>query len=184
MPIRQWTLFMLAAVIILIIGGCTPGKPAAEKSGLSAAFDPENPLEYGMSGIYLDQGIAGAMNVLQPKQYEFMDAVSRQSLTVEQLAKGEGTVATGIVQLDHSQLLLKVRNGVITSIIMGGAPEAEGEKYRTNRGVPLYAPVEQVKEKYGDTADGKELIYKGSKYQMLFSIHNGKVIGFRFDTIQ
>jgi hypothetical protein len=41
-----------------------------------------------------------------------------------------------------------------------------------------------VKKLYGETTVGKEMIYKGSKYQILFSVHDNKVIGFRFDPVQ
>ena len=157
----------------------------AEKS-IAEKFDPENQQEYGMLGIYLGEGIKEAINQLKPTQYEFMDAVSRQSLTVDQLAQGEGTVSTGIVTLGQSQIMLKVRGGVVESIMTGGIPEAEGKKLKTNRGVAMYDSVDKVNQTYGEAQakTDKEITYKGSTYQMQFAVYHDRVIGYRFDRVQ
>ncbi|MGC5325577.1 hypothetical protein [Brevibacillus sp. SYSU BS000544] len=171
--------------VCLLITGCTqtttPPNPAPQ---ITEKFDPENKLEYGMMGVYLGQGIKEAMDQLKPTQYEFMDAVSRESLTVEQLARGEGTVSTGMIMIGKAQIIMKVRNGVVESLMTGGMSEEEGKTIKTNRGVAVYDGVDKVKQAYGETQGDKELIFKGSTYQMLFSIHNGKVLGYRFDLVK
>lgn len=186
---RSYVLFIsLLAAALLMIGGCTQKTEPAEGTNntgqLSGAFDPENQKEYGLLGIYLGQGIKEAMDVLKPTKYEFMDTVSRESLTVDQLAAGRETMATGILLKDHAQLMLKVKNGMVQSILMGGVPEQEAQNYKTNRGLAVYDSVDQLKKLYGETAEGKEMVYKGSKYQALFSINQGKVIGYRFDPVE
>lgn len=176
------TCLLLALVLLLAATGCSaPAEPGGQNEPLAGAFDPENPREYGMRGAYLGQGIAEAMELLQPVRYEFMDAATRASMTVEQLANGEGSVATGILLLESAQLILRVQDGVVTSIMMAGAPEPEGHKYRTNRGLALYDPVSRVKELYGEAPGTNELVYERNGYRATFSVHDGKVIGFRFD---
>jgi hypothetical protein len=182
MKIRKHFGIMLLLAVILLLGACTPthqgdGQP-------DGAFDPENPKEYGVSGIYLGQGIKEAMDVLKPTKYDFMDAVTRESYTVEQLAEGKGTVVMGMILINHSQMMVKVRNGVLESIILGGISREDAPTLKTNRGIAMYDSVEKVRQLYGQAPAGKELIYKGSKYQALFSIHDNKVIGFRFDPVQ
>ncbi|WP_134685912.1 hypothetical protein [Brevibacillus migulae] len=181
---RIWA-FCLMAVLLLLAAGCSGGESTTNENGLSASFDAENAKEYGIRGVYLGQGIAEAMQELKPTQYEFMDAETRQSMTIDQLAKGEGTVSMGMILIDKAQLMMKVRAGVVESIIMGSVPTEAGKQFATNRGFPLYGTVEELKQLYGNpTSEGNEWVYKGSKYQALFSIHEGKVIGFRFDPVQ
>lgn len=181
---KKWVL-LIAVFLLLFAAGCGKEEPAANENGLSASFDPENAQEYGMRGIYLGQGIADAMQLLKPTRYEFMDAASRQSMTIDQLAKGEGTVSMGIIMLDNAQLMMKVRGGVVESIMMGGVPPEAGKQFATNRGLAMYGTVDELKKLYGNpVADGNEWIYKGSKYRALFSVLEGKVIGFRFDLVQ
>lgn len=176
--------YLLVAVILLISGCSNGSKPEPGNGQFSTAFDPENPQEYGLNGIYLGQGIKEAMDVLKPTKYDFMDAVTRESLTIDQLAAGQGSVVMGIILLDRTQLMIKVRQGVVESIILGGVPQEEASKIKTNRGLAMYESAEQVKKLYGGAPEGKELVYKGTKYQALFSVHDNKVIGFRFDPVQ
>jgi hypothetical protein len=177
---RIWFVRLLLVAVLLLHACSTAGG----NGELSAAFDPENPREYGVRGIYLGQGIKEAMDRLKPTKYDFMDAVTRESYTVEQLASGAGTVAMGIVLVDHSQLMVKVRNGVLESIILGGVSETDAAEFTTNRGFALYESVDKLKEVYGEAPTGQEMVYKGSKYQALFSVHDNKVIGVRFDRVQ
>lgn len=185
---RHTLLIGLIVALLFLVGGCnqgaTPPNTAATTPALAEKFDPENQQEYGMLGVYLGQGIKEAMNQLKPTRYEFMDAVSRQSMTVDQLAKGEGTVSTGMIMIGNSQIIMKVRGGLIESLMTGGISEAEGKTIRTNRGVAVYDSIDKVKQAYGESQGDKELIYKGSKYQMLFSIVKDKVVGYRFDLVQ
>ncbi len=176
---RYWTMLF---AIVLLLGACSSSHSGHGQLG--DAFDPENQLEYGVRGIYLGQGIKEAMDVLKPTKYDFMDAVTRESYTVEQLAEGKGTVAMGIILIDHSQMMIKVRNGLIDSIILGGISKEDAPQLKTNRGIAMYDTVEQVKKLYGEAPDDKQLVYKGSKYQAMFSVHNNQVIGFRFDSVQ
>jgi len=180
---NHWKTWMLV-IALIVAAGCAQQPPAEDGQALGSQFDPENPREYGMMGIYLGQNIAEAIELLKPDRYEFMDAVSRESLTVEQLAQGEGTVAMGMIMVDQAQLMLKVRNAAVESIIMGGVPEAVAPQYKTNRGLALYDSAARLKELYGEAGDGEELVYKGNQYQALFRVHDGKVIGFRFDRVQ
>lgn len=174
-------------ILSIMITGCTQTSTPPNTTTtpqITEKFDPENKLEYGLNGVYLGQGIQEAMNVLKPTKYEFMDAMSRESMTVEQLARGEGTVSTGMIMIGKAQIIMKVRKGAVESIMTGGLSETEGKTIKTNRDVAVYDSVDLVKQKYGETQGDKELIYKGSTYQMLFSIHNGRVMGFRFDLVQ
>jgi len=181
MKVRKRFGIMLLLAVVLLLGACTP---ASSGNGLpNSPFDPENPREYGVSGIYLGQGIKEAMDVLKPARYDFMDAVTRESYTVEQLAEGKGTVVMGILLINHSQMMVKVRNGVLESIILGGISKEDAPALKTNRGVAVYDSVEQVRKRYGNAQEGKDLVYRGSKYQARFSIHNNQVIGFRFDPV-
>jgi hypothetical protein len=177
---RIWLMCLLVAAVLLL--------PACSSAGgdgqLAETFDPENPREYGIRGIYLGQGITEAMDVLKPTRYDFMDAVTRESYTVEQLAAGAGTVAMGIILIDRTQLMVKVRNGALESIMLGGVSETDAPQFKTNRGFTLYQSVDRLKQLYGEAPIGREMVYKGSKYQALFSIHDNKVIGFRFDPVQ
>lgn len=186
---RSYVLFIsLLTAALLIISGCAqdkqPAQGTTDSQQLSGAFDPENQKEYGMLGIFLGQGIKAAMDTLKPTKYEFMDTVTRESLTVDQLAAGKEMMATGIILLDHAQMMMKVKNGQVQSIMMGGVPEQEASKFKTNRGLAVYDSVDQLKKLYGETAEGREMVYKGSKYQALFSINQGKVIGYRFDPVE
>ena len=180
--------FLLVLLVLCLAVGCqsaAPEKPNASDGGatLSQTFDPENPHEYGIKGIYLGEGIKEAMELLKPEKYDFMDAATRASLTVDQLAEGKGSVATGILLVDKTQVLLKVAKGTVQSIVLGGVPEEESKSFATNRGVAVYDSVDQVKKMYGETSGEKELIYKGSTYQITFIANEGKVIGIRFDPV-
>lgn len=184
---RFYLINTLIIAVLLGMTGCsqaTPQQGSATVTPVSDKFDPENQKEYGMQGVYLGEGIKEAIDQLKPTQYDFMDAVSRQSMTVEQLAKGEGTISTGVVTLGKIQIIMKVQNGVIDSLMTGGIPESEGKNLKTNRGVALYDTADKVKAAYGEAQGDKELVYKGSKYQMLYTIFNGKIIGYRFDKVQ
>ncbi|MGD8189992.1 hypothetical protein ACQCN2_08420 [Brevibacillus ginsengisoli] len=185
--------YLLTSLIIaafFLLSGCnqttTPSSTQTANPAVADKFDPEKQQEYGMLGIYLGEGVKEAIDQLKPTHYEFMDAISRQSLTVDQLAKGEGTVSTGIVTLGPSQVMLKVRGGVVESIMTGGIPESEGKNIKTNRGVAVYESTEKVKQVYGDpqSESDKELVYKGSTYQMQFAVFQNRVIGYRFDRVQ
>lgn len=176
---------VLYLAVLLVLNGCAGEKASIEGPlQLAGSFEPDNPLEYGTRGIYLSQGVKEAIGVLKPERYEFIDAVTKETLTVDQLAAGEGNAALGIVFVDQAQLMLKVRGGVVESIIVGGVPEQNADKFKTNRGLPMYASAQQVEKLYGEAAGDKEMIYKGSKYQALFIMHSGKVIGYRFDPVQ
>lgn len=187
---RYYLLNSLIIAAWVLLSGCnqttTPPNVQTESPSIAEKFDPENQQEYGMLGIYLGEGIKEAIEKLKPTQYEFMDAVSRESLTIDQLAKGEGSVSTGIVILGQSQIMLKVRGGVVESILTGGIPESEGKKVTTNRGVAMYDSVEKVKQVYGEPQEQgeKDLFYKGSTYQIQFSVFHDRVIGYRFDRVQ
>lgn len=172
-------------MVLVLLGGCGPSATPAEDSQLklSGAFDPENAQEYGIRGIYVGQGIKEAMDQLKPSKYDFMDAISRASMTVDQLAQGEGTIATGMLVVDNAQLMLKVRNGVVESILVGGIEEANRDKFKTNRGLALYDSPEKMKQLYGEASGENVVTYQGSKYMMQYNVLNGKVIGFRFETV-
>lgn len=178
-------LLMLLVVLALLTGCSSTVEPAKGDQGqLAGAFDPDHAQEYGIRGAFVGQGIKEAMDTMKPEKYDFMDVTSRASMTIDQLANGEGTLAAGMLRVDNSQLMLKVRNGVIDSILVGGIVETERDKFKTNRGLALYDTVEQAKKLYGDAAGENELIYKGKAQQMVLSIVGGKVVGFRFETIQ
>lgn len=78
---RIVAMFLLA---VLLLAACS-----------SAGFDPENKQEYGVGGIYLGQNVKEALDVLKPTRADFMDMVSRQTYTVEQMAQGAGHVRFG-----------------------------------------------------------------------------------------
>ncbi|MGO0062092.1 hypothetical protein ACTID9_19005 [Brevibacillus fluminis] len=183
---KSRSIFLMLLVVLAIITGCnSKAEPAKGEQGqLAASFDPENAKEYGIRGIYVGQGIKEAMDTLKPTKYDFMDVESRASLTVDQLANGEGTLVTGMLVVDNSQLMLKVRKGVVDSILVGGIVETQRDKFKTNRGLALYDTVEQAKKLYGDAQGDSELTYKGKNQQMQFSTVNGKIVGFRFELIQ
>lgn len=176
---------MLLVALAIMTGCNSKAEPAKGEQGqLTASFDPENAKEYGIRGIYVGEGIKEAMDTLKPTKFDFMDVTSRASMTVDQLANGEGTLATGMLVVDDSQLMLKVRGGVVDSILVGGIMEDQRDKFKTNRGLALFDTVEQAKKLYGDAAGANELTYKGKNQQMQFSTVNGKIVGFRFELIQ
>ncbi|ATO48164.1 hypothetical protein [Brevibacillus laterosporus] len=185
----NWKVIVGSAVLASVVAltGCQPTgttSPApTENTTLAPTFDPENAKEFGIRGAHVGEGIKEAMAALKPEKYEFMDMISRESLTVEQLAKGEGNITTGILFADQAQVLVTVQKGVVTSIMVGGIPQEQGDKFKTNRGLSMYESIDKVKQLYGDAAGDKELTYKGSKYQVTFSLNNNKVIGYRFDVL-
>ncbi|MDN9012237.1 hypothetical protein [Brevibacillus laterosporus] len=186
---RNWKMIVGSVVLasVAALTGCQPTGTASvaptENTTLAPAFDPENAKEFGIRGAHVGEGIKEVMDAMKPEKYEFMDMISRESLTVEQLAKGEGNITTGILFADQAQVLVTVQKGVVTSIMVGGIPQEQIDKFKTNRGLSMYDTIDKVKQIYGDVAGNKELTYKGSKYQVTFSINNGKVIGYRFDTL-
>ncbi|OAJ73733.1 hypothetical protein AYJ08_12310 [Brevibacillus sp. SKDU10] len=184
---RNWKMNVGSAVLASVVAltGCQPTGTTSlaptENTTLAPAFDPENAKEFGIRGAHVGEGIKEVMDALKPEKYEFMDMISRESLTVEQLAKGEGNITTGILFADQAQVLVTVQKGVVTSIMVGGIPQEQSDTFKTNRGLSMYDSIDKVKQIYGEVAGDKELTYKGSKYQVTFSINNGKVIGYRFD---
>jgi hypothetical protein len=175
-----WLAVWLA--VVLMLQACA-GAPAGQ-GRLPAAFDPENPQEYGVRGIHLGQNIKEAMDVLKPTQADFMDAVTRESFTVDQLASGAGTVVTGMLLVDGTQMMIKVRGGVLESIILGGVSKEAAPQFKTNRGLAVYDSVERLKQLYGAAPGDKDVVYQGSKYRASFSLHDNQVIGIRFDAIR
>ncbi|HAS00900.1 MAG TPA: hypothetical protein DCR67_04060 [Brevibacillus sp.] len=184
---RNWKMIVGSAVLASVVAltGCQPTGTTSlaptENTTLAPAFDPENAKEFGIRGAHVGEGIKEVMDALKPEKYEFMDMISRESLTVEQLAKGEGNITTGILFADQAQILVTVQKGVVTSIMVCGIPQEQSDKFKTNRGLSMYDSIDKVKQSYGEVAGDKELTYKGSKYQVTFSLNNGKVIGYRFD---
>ncbi|GAA4715407.1 hypothetical protein [Brevibacillus fulvus] len=178
-----WLALMLA--ISLLLTGCNnePQPTDAAGSPLSAEFDPENSKEYGIRGIYLGQGVKEAVATLKPAKYEFMDAETRASVSVDDLAQGKAAAAMGILVVDEAQLMLKVSEGKVTSIMVGGIPKEAAGKFQTNRGLAVYDSVDKLTELYGRTAEGQEMVYHGKTDQAVFTVSQGQIIGFRFDRI-
>ncbi|EMT54529.1 MULTISPECIES: hypothetical protein [Brevibacillus] len=179
---RKYGLLAICFLLtVFLLQAC--GSAESAKGGLSAAFDPENPQEYGIRGIYLGQNVKEAMDVLKPAKADFMDAVTRESYTLDQMASGAGTVVMGLLLVDDTQLIVMVKQGVLKSIAVGGVPPEKAAQFATNRGLAVYDSFQRLQELYGQAKPGQEVSLQGSKYKALFSIHDDKVIGFRFDTI-
>ncbi|RNB54087.1 hypothetical protein EDM57_18025 [Brevibacillus gelatini] len=152
------------------------------QSGPSGAFDPENQQEYGVGGIYLGQNIKEAMDIIKPTKADFMDMVTRESYTVERMAKGEGEAVMGMLLLDRTQLLVKVRKGELISIMLSGVAKEDAARFKTLRGLAMYDSGEQLKKLYGEGNGEKEVVYEGSKYTANFGLENNQVVWFRFDS--
>lgn len=173
-------IWMLAAVLLL--QACS--SPSGE-NGLAAAFDPEDPKEYGIRGIYLGQNIKEAMEQLQPTKADFMDAVTRESYTADQLAAGAGTMVMGLLLVDETQLMVTVKQGVLHSIVVGGIPREKAAAFATNRGLAAYDGPEKIQQLYGQAAgQSQEITLQGSKYKLLLRLHDNQLIGYRFDTVE
>ncbi|WP_139489988.1 hypothetical protein [Brevibacillus dissolubilis] len=187
---KSITLSILTA-FTLMVSGCGPTneagpaeQPNQQQAAKSGAFDPENAQEYGLKGAYIGQGIKEAMDALKPDKYEFMDAVSRATLSIDQLAAGEGSVAMGMLMIGQSQLIVKVKAGAVQSIMTGGISPADAPNITTSRGLALYDSPSKVKELYGEPASAeKDWVYEGSKQRMTLSVHNDQVIGMKFEPV-
>ncbi len=149
----------------------------------SNAFDAENPKEYGINGVYLGQNIKEAMDILKPTKADFMDMVSRQTYTVDQMAQGAGEAVMGMLLLDRTQLILKVNAGKVVSIMLGGVPQEDAQKFKTARGLAMYDSAEQLKKLYGEGTGDKEIVYQGKQYKANFGIAENKVAWMRFDSL-
>lgn len=183
--LRTWWGVLWVCLLTIFLAACQQNNPQNPQEGpeLSARFDPENQQEYGMMGVYVGQGVRDVVNGIKPDQYEFMDMITRETLTVDQMAQGVGEVVTGILKVGDAQAILKVHQGTVQSMMISGAPEA-GRSYKTNRGLALSETKDKVRELYGTpTSEGAEWVYRGSRYQMSISFVNDKVIGFRFDVL-
>lgn len=161
--------FLLAAVLLQ---GCS-----------SSAFDAENQKEYGINGVYLGQNIKEAMDILKPTQADFMDMVSRRTYTVDQMAAGAADAVMGMLQIDRTQLILKVKGGLLQSIMLGGVAQEDAQKFKTARGLAMYDPAEQVTKLYGQGTGDKEIVYQGSRCKASFGIADHKVAWMRFDSL-
>lgn len=170
---RRFRMAVLWLAAILLLQACSA----------AGDFDPEDQKEYGISGVYLGQNIQEAVDILKPSKADFMDMVSRESYTVEQLASGTGTMAIGMLLVDRTQVIVKVKDGAIQSIMLGGVPQEDAQTFKTNRGLAMYDSVEQLKKLYGEVSGEKEVTIKGSKYSATFGISDDKVVWFRFDTL-
>lgn len=164
---RMLAVFLLAA---LMLAACS-----------STDFDPENQQEYGAGGVYLGQNIKEAIGVLKPAKADFMDMVSRQTYTIDQMAAGEGEAVMGMLLVDHSQLIVKVKNGLIQSIMLGAVAQEDAQKFKTIRGFGIYDSADQLQKLYGKGTGEKEVVYQGSKYQASFGLADQKVAWMRFD---
>ncbi|WP_431809902.1 hypothetical protein [Brevibacillus agri] len=171
--------FGILAWLALFIFMLTACSGQSEPSGV---FDPENQREYGVGGIYLGQNIKEAMDIIKPSKADFMDMVSRESYTVDRMAKGEGEAVMGMLLLDRTQLLVKVRKGELSSIMLGGVAKEDAARFKTYRGLAMYDSGEQLKKLYGEGSGEKEVVYEGSKYTANFGLEDNQVAWFRFDS--
>ncbi|MFD2371035.1 hypothetical protein ACFSO0_14025 [Brevibacillus sp. GCM10020057] len=149
----------------------------------SAGFDPENEKEYGVSGIYLGQNVQEAIDVLKPTRADFMDMVSRQSYTVEQMAQGAGDAVMGILQVGRTQIVVKVRRGKLQSIMLSGVPQEDAAKFKTARGLAMYDSAEQVHKLYGRGTGKQEIVYQGSRCKASFGLEGSKVAWMKFESL-
>lgn len=164
-------------VAILMLQACSSNR------GLPGSFDAENQKEYGINGIYLGQNVKAAMDMIKPTKADFMDMVSRESYTVDQLASGAGNGAMGMLLIDQTQLFVKVNDGVLQSIMLGGVAQDKAQQFKTNRGLAMFSSMEQLKAIYPDATGEKEWTVKGSKYSADFGILDNKVVWMRFDSL-
>lgn len=167
--------FRIVAIFLLAI--------ALLQACSSDAFDAENPKEYGINGVYLGQNIKEAMDILKPTKADFMDMVSRQSYTVDQMAQGAGDAVMGMLLLERTQLILKVKAGKLQSIMLGGVPQEDAQKFKTARGLAMYDSAAQLKKLYGEGTGDKEIVYQGNQYKASFGITDDKVAWMRFDSL-
>ncbi|KQL44094.1 hypothetical protein AN963_21940 [Brevibacillus choshinensis] len=149
----------------------------------SNGFDAENKKEYGINGVYVGQNIKEAIDILGPTKADFMDMVSRQSYTVDQMSAGAGEAVMGMLLLDRTQLILKVKAGKLQSIMLGGVAQEDAQKFKTMRGLSMYDSAEQLKKLYGEGTGDKEITYQGSHSKASFGIVDNKVAWMRFDSM-
>lgn len=166
----------LFGLLAFLLAACS------SQAGPAGAFDPENQQEYGVSGVYLGQNIKEAMDLLKPTKADFMDMISRESYTVERMAKGEGEAVMGMLLIDRTQLLVKVRKGELISIMLGGVAKEDAARFQTLRGLSMYDSKEQLKKLYGEGSGETEVVYEGSKYTANFGVSGDQVVWFRFDS--
>ncbi|USG67527.1 hypothetical protein NDK47_09735 [Brevibacillus ruminantium] len=184
MRTRRLIMFIWLIAAVLLLQACGPGQN--QQSGLPAAFDLENQQEFGIRGMYLGQNIKQVIEILKPEKADFMDAVTRESFTVDQLAAGAGTTVMGLLFVDDCQLMITVKQGVLHSIAVGGVPKEKATLFATNRGLAVYDSKERLQELYGPIGEEKEgqITLQGKKYQVVFSLNDNQVIGYRFVTIE
>ncbi|TKI54656.1 hypothetical protein E8L90_03950 [Brevibacillus antibioticus] len=169
----RMTAFWVLTTVVLVA--------CSAQSGPTATFDPENQKEYGVNGIYLGQNIKEAMDILKPTKADFMDMVTRQSYSVEQMAQGEGEAVMGMLLVGQSQMMIKVHKGELTSIMLGGVPREDAQKFKTYRGLTMFDSARQLEKLYGKGVDEQEVVYEGSKYTAHFGFVDNQVAWFRFD---
>ncbi|GAB1529459.1 MULTISPECIES: hypothetical protein [Brevibacillus] len=169
----RMTVFWVLTVVVLVA--------CSAQSEPTATFDPENQKEYGVNGIYLGQNVKEAMDILKPTKADFMDMVTRQSYTVEQMAQGAGDAVMGMLLVDQTQMMIKVHKGELTSIMLGGVPREDAQKFKTYRGLAMFDSARQLEKLYGKGKDEQEVVYEGSKYIANFGLVNNQVAWFRFD---
>ncbi|WP_411501888.1 hypothetical protein [Brevibacillus centrosporus] len=146
-------------------------------------FDAENPKEYGINGVYLGQNVKEAIEILRPTKADFMDMVTRQTYTVDQMAAGEGDAVMGMLLIDRTQLILKVQKGQLQSIMLSGVPQEDAQKFKTIRGLAMYDASEKLTQLYGMGTGEKEVIYQGKSYKASFGLANNQVAWMRFDKL-
>lgn len=172
---KMLRIMAIFAVAVMMLVACS------SQNGTTDSFDPENQKEYGINGIYVGQNIKEAMELLKPNKADFMDMVSRESYTVDQMASGAGEAVMGMLLVNRTQVIVKVKKGVLQSIMLGGVAKEDAEVLKTNRGLAMYASSDEMKKLYGDATGEKEVVYKGRKYMANFGIADNKVVWFRFD---
>ncbi|GED70582.1 hypothetical protein BRE01_42840 [Brevibacillus reuszeri] len=174
---KTYRFLAIFVAVILMLVACS-----AQNEG-AGSFDPENQKEYGINGIYLGQNIKEAMDLLKPSKADFMDMVTRESYTVDQMATGAGEAVMGMLLVNRTQVIVKVKKGELQSIMLGGVAKEDAEMLKTYRGLAMYDSVEKMKKLYGEATGEKEVVYKGSKYMANFGITDNKVVWFRFDQL-
>ncbi|NRS16138.1 hypothetical protein HP398_06770 [Brevibacillus sp. HB1.4B] len=174
----MWKCLRMTAVWVLtvvVLAACSA------QSEPTATFDSENQKEYGVNGMYLGQNIKEAMDILKPTKADFMDMVTRQSYTVEQMSQGAGDAVMGMLLVDQTQMMIKVHKGELTSIMLGGVPREDGQKFKTYRGLAMFDSAEQLEKLYGKGKGEPEVVFEGSKYTANFGLVDNQVAWFRFD---
>ncbi|TQK74658.1 hypothetical protein FB479_101262 [Brevibacillus sp. AG162] len=174
----MWKYLRMTAFWVLTVAVLAACSAQSEPT---ATFDPENQKEYGVNGIYLGQNIKEAMDMLKPTKADFMDMVTRQSYTVEQMAQGTGDAVMGMLLVDQAQMMIKVHKGELTSIMLGGVPREDAQKFKTYRGLAMFDSAEQLEKLYGKGKGEQEVVYEGSKYTANFGLVDNQVAWFRFD---